>query len=176
MYDPGSQRPRGFGFVIFAHEEALAACLSRGSRHELHSKFIDVKRATPRGASAPPVRSFHQQIPHGGGPMGGGMGGGPMGGGMGGGPMGGGGMGGGPMGGGGMGGGMMGGMGGGMMGGGGGAGAGGSEAGDFNPLKCFIGGVPHSVDEGTFRAYFSQFGEVLESWLMYDPGSQVIAC
>jgi len=118
MYDPGSQRPRGFGFVIFAHEEALAACLSRGSRHELHSKFIDVKRATPRGASAPPVRSFHQQIPHGGGPMGGGMGGGPMGGGMGGGPMGGGGMGGGPMGGGGMGGGMMGGMGGGMMGGG----------------------------------------------------------
>ena len=48
-------------------------------------------------------------------------------------------------------------------------GAGGNEAGDFDPLKCFIGGVPHSVDEGTFRAYFSQFGEVLESWLMYDP-------
>ena len=40
---------------------------------------------------------------------------------------------------------------------------------DFNPLKIFVGGVSHSVDEDAFRGYFAQFGEVVEGWLMYDP-------
>ena len=68
MYDPSNQRPRGFGFVVFQDADALERCLQRGRNHELHNKFIDVKRATPRAMSAPPQR------PMGGG--GGGMGGG----------------------------------------------------------------------------------------------------
>merc|ERR1711965_225890 len=78
---------------------------------------------------------------------------------------------------GGMGGGGMGGMGGSGMGGGGMGGGGGtnnpleaaiSTQPDYSPSKIFVGGIPHSVDEQTFAMYFSQFGEIVESWLMYD--------
>jgi RNA recognition motif-containing protein len=41
MYDPQSQRPRGFGFIVFATEEALQACVSIPN-HEIASKFVEV--------------------------------------------------------------------------------------------------------------------------------------
>ena len=43
---------------------------------------------------------------------------------------------------------------------------------DFNPHKLFVGGIPHAIDESTFLNYFQQFGQVEESWLMYDPTNQ----
>ena len=29
--------------------------------------------------------------------------------------------------------------------------------------------LPHQVDDHGFRDFFTQFGEVAEAWLMYDP-------
>jgi len=43
---------------------------------------------------------------------------------------------------------------------------------DYNPMKMFVGGVSHAVDEEQFKAYFAQYGEVQEAWLMYDPQTQ----
>eukprot|EP00964_Phaeocystis_antarctica_P138855 scaffold103516_cov21-Phaeocystis_antarctica.AAC.1 len=36
-------------------------------------------------------------------------------------------------------------------------------------MKIFVGGIPHSVDDNNFKEFFTQFGEVTEAWLMYDP-------
>ena len=39
-------------------------------------------------------------------------------------------------------------------------------------MKIFVGGIPHSVDDNSFKDFFTQFGEVSEAWLMHDPQTQ----
>merc|ERR1719446_828059 len=59
-----------------------------------------------------------------------------------------------------------------LQGGGGGSGADVSQLPDYNPLKIFVGGVSHAIDEEAFKLHFSSFGEVIEAWLMFDPQTQ----
>ncbi|GLJ43642.1 hypothetical protein SUGI_0908520 [Cryptomeria japonica] len=47
MYDSGTQRPRGFGFITFDSEDAVEAVVQK-SFHELHDKLVEVKRAVPK--------------------------------------------------------------------------------------------------------------------------------
>lgn len=50
MYDSGTQRPRGFGFITFDSEDAVENVLKK-SFHELHEKLVEVKRAVPKEAN-----------------------------------------------------------------------------------------------------------------------------
>ncbi|KDD76583.1 hypothetical protein H632_c173p0, partial [Helicosporidium sp. ATCC 50920] len=52
MYDRDSRRPRGFGFVTFAHDSAVDRVLALGSLHRLGNKQVEVKRAIPRECMA----------------------------------------------------------------------------------------------------------------------------
>ncbi|KEZ45173.1 hypothetical protein SAPIO_CDS2623 [Scedosporium apiospermum] len=47
MMDKDTGRPRGFGFVTFENESGVDACLN--AKLEIHGKFIEVKKAQPRG-------------------------------------------------------------------------------------------------------------------------------
>ncbi|CAI4212249.1 unnamed protein product [Parascedosporium putredinis] len=47
MMDKDTGRPRGFGFVTFENEAGVDACLN--AKLEIHGKFIEVKKAQPRG-------------------------------------------------------------------------------------------------------------------------------
>ncbi|XP_073006390.1 heterogeneous nuclear ribonucleoprotein 1-like isoform X1 [Typha latifolia] len=47
MYDPSTQRPRGFGFITFDSEEAVRA-VTENNFHELNGKMVEVKRAVPK--------------------------------------------------------------------------------------------------------------------------------
>lgn len=57
-YDHDNRRPRGFGFVAFGTDEAVAALQSAGSMQTLHDKQIEVKPAWPpeRRRSSRPAR------------------------------------------------------------------------------------------------------------------------
>ncbi|CAD7962803.1 unnamed protein product [Amoebophrya sp. A120] len=46
MYDRETTKPRGFGYVTFASEQAMYACLQDKERHYIDGKYIDCKRAT----------------------------------------------------------------------------------------------------------------------------------
>ena len=48
MYDHDNKRPRGFGFITFAEEEAVEAVFSKGTLQTIHEKQIEIKRAIPR--------------------------------------------------------------------------------------------------------------------------------
>lgn len=139
MRDRHTGHPRGFGFVTFADDEAAGAAASR--RHDLDGRQVEAKRAVPRNEGG------------GGGGGGGAMGGGGQGGGgvFGAGPrsqqpsgprfggdMGGQGMG------------------------------GGHRAHHTTKCKVFVGGLPSSCGPDEFRAYFSQFGEVVDAQVMID--------
>mmetsp|Transcript_9739 Transcript_9739/g.35678 ORF Transcript_9739/g.35678 Transcript_9739/m.35678 type:complete len:284 (-) Transcript_9739:461-1312(-) len=52
MRDAATQRPRGFGFVIFEQESALDKVLV-SRYHEMGDKKVEVKRAVPRGEIQP---------------------------------------------------------------------------------------------------------------------------
>ncbi|KAH7441669.1 hypothetical protein KP509_03G048000 [Ceratopteris richardii] len=56
MYDHGTQRPRGFGFITYDSEDAVDRAL-QSSFHELKGKMVEVKRAIPKEMSPSPVRS-----------------------------------------------------------------------------------------------------------------------
>lgn len=47
MMDKDTGRPRGFGFVTFDSDAAVDRVLAQD--HEIHNKYIEVKRAEPRG-------------------------------------------------------------------------------------------------------------------------------
>ncbi|KAF0689593.1 hypothetical protein As57867_018901, partial [Aphanomyces stellatus] len=47
MMDRDTQRSRGFGFVSFEEEGAVAEVISKS--HELHGKVVEIKRAEPKG-------------------------------------------------------------------------------------------------------------------------------
>ena len=156
MRDRGTGQSRGFGFVTFVDPAVARAVMM--TDHKIDGRDVMARRATPKPD---------------GGCTGGGMGGGGIMGGIMGGDYGG----------------CMaprlpvpsltgGGMGsygcGGSYGGGGGCGGGGGGGsrggdGDSHPMKIFVGGIPHSVDDNNFKEFFTQFGEVTEAWLMYDP-------
>nr|CCA20211.1 conserved unknown protein putative [Albugo laibachii Nc14] len=48
MFDRETQRSRGFGFVTFEEEGAVAEVISK--THELHGKVVEIKRAEPKEA------------------------------------------------------------------------------------------------------------------------------
>ena len=52
MYDHGTQRPRGFGFITYDSEDAVDRVLQR-TFHELNEKMVEVKRAVPKDSSSP---------------------------------------------------------------------------------------------------------------------------
>lgn len=72
MYDHGTQRPRGFGFITFDSEDAVDRVLQK-TFHELNEKMVEVKRAIPKDLSASPVRNMGVGLgasPHRGSPYG----------------------------------------------------------------------------------------------------------
>ncbi|MCO5572111.1 hypothetical protein L7F22_025862 [Adiantum nelumboides] len=76
MYDHGTQRPRGFGFITYDSEDAVDRVLHT-SFHELKGKMVEVKRAIPKEMSPSPVRSSGSALGsalRGGGPYGSGYG------------------------------------------------------------------------------------------------------
>lgn len=56
MYDHGTQRPRGFGFITYDSEDAVDRVLHT-SFHELKGKMVEVKRAIPKEMSPSPIRN-----------------------------------------------------------------------------------------------------------------------
>eukprot|EP00250_Pteridium_aquilinum_P001000 c11180_g1_i1 orf=467-1933(-) len=72
MYDHGTQRPRGFGFITFDSEDAVDRVLQK-TFHELNDKMVEVKRAIPKDLSASPIRNMGAGLgasPHRGSPYG----------------------------------------------------------------------------------------------------------
>lgn len=51
MYDPGTQRPRGFGFITYGSEDAVDIVLQKRF-HELSGKMVEVKRSIPKELSS----------------------------------------------------------------------------------------------------------------------------
>mmetsp|Transcript_11353 Transcript_11353/g.41543 ORF Transcript_11353/g.41543 Transcript_11353/m.41543 type:complete len:211 (+) Transcript_11353:372-1004(+) len=68
MREPGTNRPRGFGFVTFDDEEAVNKVLV-SRYHEMGDKRVEVKAAVPRGEM--PARGPRGHSGHHGGPYGG---------------------------------------------------------------------------------------------------------
>lgn len=64
MYDQQNRRPRGFGFITFAEEEAVDAVFAKGTIHILHEKQIEIKRAIPRDAGPIPSPKALYRSPH----------------------------------------------------------------------------------------------------------------
>ncbi|CAD7705151.1 unnamed protein product [Ostreobium quekettii] len=52
MYDHENKRPRGFGFVTFVDEDAVAKVFANGVMQTLHDKKIEIKHAVPRDQMA----------------------------------------------------------------------------------------------------------------------------
>ena len=52
MYDHENKRPRGFGFVTFQEEDAVAKVFANGVMQTLHDKKIEIKHAVPRDQMA----------------------------------------------------------------------------------------------------------------------------
>eukprot|EP00250_Pteridium_aquilinum_P026401 c32955_g1_i1 orf=624-2051(-) len=76
MYDHGTQRPRGFGFITYDSEDAVDRVLHT-SFHELKGKMVEVKRAIPKEMSPSPIRNTGSglgSVLRGGGPYGSGYG------------------------------------------------------------------------------------------------------
>lgn len=55
MYDPGSQRPRGFGFITYDSEDAVDIVVQKRF-HELNGKLVEVKRSIPKELSSGHIR------------------------------------------------------------------------------------------------------------------------
>ncbi|KAI7747328.1 hypothetical protein M8C21_016554, partial [Ambrosia artemisiifolia] len=64
MYDHGTQRPRGFGFITYDSEDAVDTVLLK-TFHELNGKMVEVKRAVPKELSPGPTRSPLGAYPYG---------------------------------------------------------------------------------------------------------------
>ncbi|RHY67296.1 hypothetical protein DYB30_002266, partial [Aphanomyces astaci] len=73
MMDRDTQRSRGFGFVSFEEEGAVAEVISKS--HELHGKVVEIKRAEPKGEVRGGGRGGYDYGGRGGGSYGGGYGG-----------------------------------------------------------------------------------------------------
>jgi hypothetical protein len=50
MYDRGTKKPRGFGFVTYADERSIDLVLRDKYQHKIKNKWIECKRATPKSA------------------------------------------------------------------------------------------------------------------------------
>uniref|UniRef100_A0A0D6R398 RRM domain-containing protein n=1 Tax=Araucaria cunninghamii TaxID=56994 RepID=A0A0D6R398_ARACU len=56
MYDHGTQRPRGFGFITYDSEDAVEKVLIK-TFHDLNGKMVEVKKAVPKELSPSPART-----------------------------------------------------------------------------------------------------------------------
>lgn len=50
MYDRGTKKPRGFGFVTYSDERSIDLVLRDKYQHKINNKWIEWKRATPKSA------------------------------------------------------------------------------------------------------------------------------
>jgi RNA-binding protein Musashi len=55
MYDPGTQRSRGFGFITYDSEDAVDIVVQKRF-HELNGKMVEVKRSIPKELSSGHIR------------------------------------------------------------------------------------------------------------------------
>ncbi|KDD74087.1 hypothetical protein H632_c1582p0, partial [Helicosporidium sp. ATCC 50920] len=58
MQDHMSGRSRGFGFITFAEDGCAEKVFAAGTMHSLVGRSVEVKPATPKGASASPSRAL----------------------------------------------------------------------------------------------------------------------
>jgi hypothetical protein len=56
MYDHDNKRPRGFGFITFAEEDAVDKVFASGAMQNIHDKQIEIKQAVPRDLMPPQAR------------------------------------------------------------------------------------------------------------------------
>lgn len=49
MYDRATGKPRGFGFITYKDERSIDAVLRDKFRHKIQNKWVECKRATPKG-------------------------------------------------------------------------------------------------------------------------------
>lgn len=59
MYDHDNKRPRGFGFVTFATEDAVDQVFAKGAMQTIADKQIEIKSAVPRDLMPPSNRGGH---------------------------------------------------------------------------------------------------------------------
>eukprot|EP00419_Tripos_fusus_P009886 CAMPEP_0172669788 /NCGR_PEP_ID=MMETSP1074-20121228/9898_1 /TAXON_ID=2916 /ORGANISM="Ceratium fusus, Strain PA161109" /LENGTH=231 /DNA_ID=CAMNT_0013486609 /DNA_START=47 /DNA_END=743 /DNA_ORIENTATION=- len=57
MKDRDTGESRGFGFVTYDSPETVDRVIERAAQHKIHDKWVDVKRATPKGSTPPPGSS-----------------------------------------------------------------------------------------------------------------------
>jgi len=57
MKDRDTGESRGFGFITYDSPETVDKVVARAADHKIHDKWVDVKRATPKGSAPPPGSS-----------------------------------------------------------------------------------------------------------------------
>lgn len=60
MYDHENKRPRGFGFITFADEDAVDKVFTLGTVQVIHEKQIEIKRAVPRDSMPSSPRTLYR--------------------------------------------------------------------------------------------------------------------
>lgn len=48
MFDRETNRPRGFGFITFAHEDYVERVLENYDNNYINGKWVECKKATPK--------------------------------------------------------------------------------------------------------------------------------
>jgi RNA recognition motif-containing protein len=51
MYDRGTNRPRGFGFITYEDEDSVESVLENFNNNYISGKWVECKKATPKDNS-----------------------------------------------------------------------------------------------------------------------------
>ncbi|CAK0829010.1 unnamed protein product, partial [Prorocentrum cordatum] len=57
MKDRDTGNSRGFGFVTFDSTDAVDKVIAQYKEHKIEGKWVETKRAQPRGVAPPPTRA-----------------------------------------------------------------------------------------------------------------------